>query len=59
MKAKRKFIGVIERDEETGREFKVSTYGCGGLLPGVNLDDTSALLDIMEPPEEFRKKLMG
>ena len=29
------------------REFKIIPSGKGGLLPGVNLDDTSALLDIM------------
>jgi hypothetical protein len=27
---------------------KLTTYGVGGLLPGVDLDDTSALLDLME-----------
>jgi hypothetical protein len=30
------------------RKFKVITYGKGGLMPGVNLDDTSALLDKMD-----------
>jgi hypothetical protein len=30
------------------REFKIIPSGKGGLLPGVNLDDTSALLDIMD-----------
>jgi hypothetical protein len=44
---------------DAGREFKVATYGYGGLQPGVNLDDTSALLDIMEPPNEIWKKLTG
>ena len=28
---------------------KLTTYGEGGLQPGVDLDDTSALLDLMEP----------
>jgi hypothetical protein len=42
-----------------GREFKVITYGHGGVRPGVNLDDSSALQDIMEPPEEIRDKLIG
>jgi Ribbon-helix-helix protein, copG family len=27
----------------------LTTYGAGGLLPGIDLDDTSALLDLMEP----------
>ena len=47
------------QDGKPGREFKLTTSGSGGLLPGVNLDDSSALQDIMEPPEEIRKKLMG
>jgi hypothetical protein len=47
------------RNGKRGREFKVITYGHGGVLPGVNLDDSSALQDIMEPPEEIRKKFMG
>jgi len=29
-------------------EFKLTTSGQGGLQPGVNLDDTSALLDLMD-----------
>jgi len=30
------------------REFKLITSGRGGLQPGVDLDDTSALLDLMD-----------
>jgi len=30
------------------REFKIIPHGKGGLMPGVNLDDTSALLDRMD-----------
>jgi hypothetical protein len=30
------------------RDFKVIASGSGGLYPGVDLDDTSALLDIMD-----------
>jgi hypothetical protein len=30
------------------REFKIVASGKGGLMPGVNLDNTSALLDIMD-----------
>lgn len=29
---------------------ELRTYGKQGLLPGVDLDDTAALLDLMEPP---------
>jgi hypothetical protein len=28
---------------------KLTTYGSGGLQPGVDLDDSAALLDLMEP----------
>jgi hypothetical protein len=53
-------VSLVERqDGKPGREFRVNASGSGGLLPGVNLDDTSALLDIMDPPEEIRKKLIG
>ena len=38
---------VKRRSKKARREFKVITSGSGGLLPGVDLDDTSALLDIM------------
>ena len=30
------------------KEFKIITYGKGGVHPGVDLDDTSALLDLMD-----------
>jgi hypothetical protein len=30
------------------KEFRVITYGKGGTFPGVDLDDTSALLDLMD-----------
>jgi hypothetical protein len=30
------------------KAFKVITYGKGGVHPGVDLDDTSALLDLMD-----------
>ena len=29
---------------------KVTTFGTGGLQPGVDLDDSAALLDLTEPP---------
>lgn len=28
--------------------WKMKTYGSGGVLPGVDLDDSAALLDLME-----------
>ena len=33
-----------------------STYGSGGLLPGVDLDDTSALLDLMDGIHDPRRR---
>ena len=47
------------RRKKTKRKFKVITYGSGGLYPGVDLDNTSSLLDIMEPPDEIRRKMSG
>jgi len=32
------------------------TYGTGGLQPGVDLDDTSALLDLMEAPDDAHRR---
>jgi hypothetical protein len=36
------------RNKKARRDFKIIASGSGGLLPGVDLDDTSALLDIMD-----------
>jgi hypothetical protein len=30
------------------KKFRVITYGSGGVFPGVDLDDTSSLLDLMD-----------
>jgi hypothetical protein len=34
------------------RAFKIFASGRGGVLPGVDLDDTSALLDLMDGPRD-------
>jgi len=36
------------RPKRAKHDFKINASGNGGLLPGVDLDDTSALLDIMD-----------
>ena len=36
------------RHKKARREFKIITSGRGGLRPGVDLNDTSALLDLMD-----------
>jgi hypothetical protein len=36
------------RRKKTNRKIKIITSGQGGLQPGVDLNDTSALLDIMD-----------
>ncbi len=37
------------------REVTLPTYGAGGVLPGVNIDDSASLLDIMDA--DFCRKL--
>jgi hypothetical protein len=40
---------LSKRRRKTPRKkFKIITYGKGGVLPGVDLSNTSALLDIMD-----------
>ena len=40
---------LAKRRRKTPRKkFKIITYGKGGVLPGVDLSNTSALLDIMD-----------
>jgi hypothetical protein len=36
------------RKKPERKNFKIVAYGKGGLQPGVDLDDTSSLLDIMD-----------
>jgi hypothetical protein len=36
------------RQKGPKKKFKMSTYGKGGTFPGVDISDTSALLDIMD-----------
>jgi hypothetical protein len=36
------------RRKTVKKDFKLITYGKGGVQPGVDLDDTSALLDLMD-----------
>ncbi len=31
---------------------RLTTHGSGGVMPGVDLDDTAALLDLMESPRD-------
>jgi hypothetical protein len=40
---------LAKRRRKTRKKgFKLITYGKGGVYPGVDLDDTSALLDLMD-----------
>lgn len=36
--------------ESANEPVRLPTYGSGGVLPGIDLDDTSALLDAMDRP---------
>ena len=38
------------------KEFKLITYGKGGVYPGVDLDDTSALLDLMDGIDDTHRR---
>ena len=38
------------------KEFKLITYGKGGVRPGVDLDDTSALLDLMDGIDDTHRR---
>jgi len=39
---------LLREDERPHRRFKVKPWHGGGLLPGVDLDNNAALLDLME-----------
>jgi hypothetical protein len=41
---------ALARGKQAGAPTSVDlpTYGSGGVLPGVDLDDTAALLDLMD-----------
>ena len=42
-------VSLAERSQKRqNRELKINASGKGGVLPGVDLDDTSALIDIMD-----------
>lgn len=44
---------LVRRRADTGpRLVTLTTHDGGGLQPGVDLDDTSALLDLMDEPED-------
>ena len=49
---------LAKRNQKKARrkEFKLITYGKGGLRPGVDLDDTSALLDLMDGISDPRRR---
>ena len=36
------------RRKHSRRKIKLTTYGEGGTFPGIDLDDTSAVLDLMD-----------
>jgi hypothetical protein len=45
------------RRKQPRRKIKLTTYGEGGTFPVVDMDDTSALLDLMDPPSDIRRKM--
>ena len=44
------------RRRATGKDMKLITYGKGGVRPGVDLDDTSALLDLMDGLDDSNRR---
>jgi hypothetical protein len=42
--------------KKANRNIKIITSGRGGLLPGVDLDDTSAVLDIMDGIDDLNRR---
>jgi hypothetical protein len=38
------------RSVQRAQRVELTTFGTGGLQPGVDLDDSAALLDVTEPP---------
>jgi len=45
---------ALEKRPRPQRSQKLPTYGEGGLQPGVDLDDSSDLLDLMDGPDAAR-----
>jgi hypothetical protein len=44
------------RRKQPRRKIKLTTYGEGGTFPGVDLDDTSAVLDLMDGINDPRRR---
>lgn len=51
--ALRETLARARRQAMSGEPFVMPTYGRGGLRPGVDLDNSAALLDIMEGHDEL------
>jgi hypothetical protein len=48
---------ALSKPKKTPRkEFTLITYGKGGVQPGVDLDDTSALLDLMDGVDDSHRR---
>jgi len=43
---------LARRHDQPAEPVSVTTFGGSGLLPGVDLDDSAALLDLMEKVDE-------
>jgi hypothetical protein len=44
------------RQKPRSKPLRLTTYGKGGLQPGVDLDDSAALLDLMEPDLDSHRR---
>lgn len=45
--------GTIDDDQPTRRPVQFPTYDSGGLLPGVDLENKDALMDLLDRPEDL------
>jgi hypothetical protein len=47
---------IARKQAEPRPPAKITTFGGGGLMPGVNLDSTAALLDLMDEDDDSLRR---
>ena len=52
--ALREVVARARREAKPQEKFSMPTYRGTGIRPGVDLEDSAALLDLMEDPDRFR-----
>ena len=54
--ALRQFLTRSAPQRSPRSDVRLITFRGGGLRPGVDLDDTASLVDVMETPDELEKR---